>query len=156
MTLATYRSRAQGRREPSELRPHGGFLADALSAKPTGRPLEVDVYGRASHRPPWLAGEYLARLEAQGRGVGVIYLLYFDRATGDLANRAGSLATTRAGPTTCRPVSPPMPPAAGPGSGSRRRGGDRLAAGLSWNPAPAAGNGGSSDPGRGPPLPGCS
>jgi hypothetical protein len=33
--------------------------------------------------------EYLAWLERRGRGVGVIYLLHFDRPIGDLANPRG-------------------------------------------------------------------
>ena len=53
-------------------------------AGPGGRRL-----GRPWARPPWLAGEYLALLEAQGRGVGVIYLLHFDRPMGDVANPRG-------------------------------------------------------------------
>jgi hypothetical protein len=51
----------------------------------------VDRYGRPSGRPRWLAPgtEYLAWLERAGRGVGVIYLLHFDRPIGDLANPRG-------------------------------------------------------------------
>jgi hypothetical protein len=90
VTLATYRCVPKGgRSRPRPPTPSGGFLADAISAKPTGPAPAVDVYGRPSHRPPWLAGEYLALLEAQGRGVGVIYLLHFDRPIGDLANPRG-------------------------------------------------------------------
>jgi hypothetical protein len=90
VTLATHRCVPKGgRSRPRPPTPSGGFLADAISAKPTGPAPAVDVYGRPSHRPPWLAGEYLALLEAQGRGVGVIYLLHFDRPIGDLANPRG-------------------------------------------------------------------
>jgi predicted GIY-YIG superfamily endonuclease len=49
----------------------------------------VDAYGRPSGRPRWLAGEYLALLERQGRGIGVIYLIHFDRPIGDLRNPRG-------------------------------------------------------------------
>jgi hypothetical protein len=61
----------------------------STAATPTGPAPAVNVYGRPWGRPSWLAGEYLALLEAQGRGVGVIYLLHFDRPIGDVANPRG-------------------------------------------------------------------
>ena len=64
-------------------------VARSTAATPTGSAPAVDVYGRPWARPPWLAGEYLALLETQGRGVGVIYLLHFDRPIGDVANPRG-------------------------------------------------------------------
>jgi hypothetical protein len=64
-------------------------VARSTAATPTGPAPAVDVYGRPWGRPSWLAGEYLALLEAQGRGVGVIYLLHFDRPIGDVANPRG-------------------------------------------------------------------
>jgi hypothetical protein len=64
-------------------------VARSTAATPTGPAPAVDVYGRPWGRPAWLAGEYLALLEAQGRGVGVIYLLHFDRPIGDVANPRG-------------------------------------------------------------------
>jgi len=64
-------------------------VARSAAATPTGPAPAVDVYGRPWARPPWLAGEYLALLEAQGRGVGVVYLLHFDRPIGDVANPRG-------------------------------------------------------------------
>jgi hypothetical protein len=64
-------------------------VARSTAATPTGPAPAVDVYGRPWGRPSWLAGEYLALLEAQGRGVGVIYLLHFDRPIGDLSNPRG-------------------------------------------------------------------
>jgi hypothetical protein len=49
----------------------------------------VDAYGRPHGRPPWARGELLAWQEHHGRGVGVIYLLHFDRPIGDPANPRG-------------------------------------------------------------------
>jgi hypothetical protein len=49
----------------------------------------VDAYARTGHRPPWLSPELLELLERQGRLVGVIYLLHFDRPIGDLTNPRG-------------------------------------------------------------------
>jgi hypothetical protein len=60
-----------------------------IAPAPTGPHAAVDRYGHPSGRPPWLAGEYLACLERAGRGVGVIYLLHFDRPIGDPTNPRG-------------------------------------------------------------------
>jgi hypothetical protein len=60
------------------LSPAGGFVQTA-----------VDAYARTGYRPPWLSPELLALLERQGRLVGVIYLLHFDRPIGDLSNPRG-------------------------------------------------------------------
>jgi hypothetical protein len=49
----------------------------------------VDVYARGGHRPPWLSDALLTVLEDQGRLIGIIYLLHFDRPIGDLANPRG-------------------------------------------------------------------
>jgi hypothetical protein len=49
----------------------------------------VDAYARTGHRPPWLSPELLELLERQGRLVGAIYLLHFDRPIGDLTNPRG-------------------------------------------------------------------
>lgn len=92
MTLATYRCLPEGGR--SRPRPTGRTLEplDAVVGLPASGPLAtVDAYGRPSGRPPWLAAgsEYLALLERQGRGVGVIYLLHFDRPISDLRNPRG-------------------------------------------------------------------
>jgi hypothetical protein len=63
---------------------------DAVAGLAASGPLAaVDAYGRPSGRPRWLAGEYLALLERQGRGVGVVYLLHFDRPIGDPTNPRG-------------------------------------------------------------------
>jgi hypothetical protein len=68
----------------------GGFAGEAVAALGASGPLAaVDAYGRPTGRPRWLAGEYLTLLERQGRGVGVVYLLHFDRPIGDLANPRG-------------------------------------------------------------------
>jgi hypothetical protein len=52
-------------------------------------PAPVDRYGSPAGRPSWMAGQYLALREHQGVGVGVIYLLHFDRPIGDTANPRG-------------------------------------------------------------------
>lgn len=92
MTLISYRCLPDG----GHSRPHPASLTlDALDtvAPPaaSGPHPAVDVYGRPAGRPPWLAAgsEYLALLERQGRGVGVIYLIHFDRPIGDPHNPRG-------------------------------------------------------------------
>jgi hypothetical protein len=64
-------------------------VSSCIAPAPTGPHAAVDRYGHPSGRPAWLAGEYLALLECQGRGVGVIYLLHFDQPIGDLRNPRG-------------------------------------------------------------------
>jgi hypothetical protein len=83
----------------------------------TGPHVAVDRYGRPSGRPRWLAPgtEYLALLERQGRGVGVIYLLHFDRPIGDPTNPRGYAATTPVGRWTCPPGWSTTPPVVVPG-----------------------------------------
>jgi hypothetical protein len=83
----TYRCVPEGGRS----RPHPDRLTiEAVAQLAASGPLAaVDAYGRPAGRPRWLAGEYLALLERQGRGTGVIYLLHFDRPIGDLANPRG-------------------------------------------------------------------
>jgi hypothetical protein len=91
VTLASYRCLPDGgRSRPRPPTPTGGFLA-AVDLAARGPLAAVDVYGRPAGRPPWLAAgsQYLALLERQGRGVGVIYLLHFDRPIGDLTNPRG-------------------------------------------------------------------
>jgi hypothetical protein len=65
-------------RSTQALAPSGGFVQTA-----------VDAYARTGYRPPWLSPELLALLERQGRLVGVIYLLHFDRPIGDMGNPRG-------------------------------------------------------------------
>ena len=87
MTLVTYRCLPEGGRNRPRL---DSFTLDAVAAlEPCGPHAAVDVYGRPSGRPPWLAGEYLALLERRGRGVGLIYLIHFDQPIGDLHNPRG-------------------------------------------------------------------
>jgi hypothetical protein len=87
VTLTSYRCVPDGGR--SRPRPDR-FTPDAAAGLAVSGPLAaVDAYGRPAGRPRWLAGEYLALLERQGRGVGVIYLVHFDRPIGDLANPRG-------------------------------------------------------------------
>jgi hypothetical protein len=87
VTLTAYRCVPDGGRS----RPHPNrFSLDAVAGLVASGPLAaVDAYGRPAGRPPWLAGEYLALLERQGRGVGVVYLLHFDQPIGDLHNPRG-------------------------------------------------------------------
>jgi hypothetical protein len=87
VTLVTTRCVPEGGRS----RPHPDCLTiEAVAQLAASGPLAaVDGYGRPAGRPRWLAGEYLALLERQGRGTGVIYLLHFDRPIGDLANPRG-------------------------------------------------------------------
>jgi hypothetical protein len=87
VTLTSYRCLPEGGR--SRLRP-ASFTLDAAAALPARGPLAaVDAYGRPAGRPRWLAGEFLALLEHQGRGVGIIYLIHFDQPIGDLRNPRG-------------------------------------------------------------------
>jgi hypothetical protein len=81
----TYRCVPDGGRS----RPRPDTTLDSVAQAFSGPLAAVDAYGRPAGRPPWLAGEYLALLERQGRGVGVDYLLHFDRPIGDLANPQG-------------------------------------------------------------------
>ena len=67
-------------------------VARLTAATPTGpAPQSTSTDGPGAGQS-WLAGEYLALLEAQGRGVGVIYLLHFDRPIGDTSNPRGFAA----------------------------------------------------------------
>jgi hypothetical protein len=70
-------------------RPHPGSTLDTVARAFSGPLAAVDAYGRPAGRPPWLAGEYLALLERQGRGTGVVYLLHFDQPIGDPTNPRG-------------------------------------------------------------------
>jgi hypothetical protein len=85
VTLTSYRCVPDGGRS----RPRPGSTLDAVARACSGPLAAVDGYGRPAGRPPWLAGEYLALLERQGRGTGVVYLLHFDRPVGDLHNPRG-------------------------------------------------------------------
>jgi hypothetical protein len=86
VTLVTTQCVPEGGRS----RPHPDRRSlDAVARTFRGPLAAVDAYGRPAGRPPWLAGEYLALLERQGRGVGVVYLLHFDRPIGDLGNPRG-------------------------------------------------------------------
>jgi hypothetical protein len=90
MTLATYRCLPEGGHyRPRPAVPLRSVPDGPGGPAPAGPRAAVDAYGRPTGRPPWLAGEYLALLERQGRGVGVIYLLHFDRPIGDLHNPRG-------------------------------------------------------------------
>ena len=91
MTLVTFRCVPDGgQSRPRSPTPAGSFTLDAVAGLAASGPLAaVDAYGRPSGRPRWLAGEYLALLERQGRGIGIIYLIHFDRPIGDLANPRG-------------------------------------------------------------------
>jgi len=91
VTLVTYRCVPDGgQSRPRPPTPAGSFTLDAVAGLAASGPLAaVDAYGRPAGRPPWLAGEYLALLERHGRGVGVIYLVHFDRPIGDLHNPRG-------------------------------------------------------------------
>jgi hypothetical protein len=89
VTLTSYRCLPDG--GYSRPRPASRTL-DALAALTAVGPLAaVDAYGRPAGRPPWLTSgsEYLAVLERQGRGVGVIYLIHFDQPIGDRHNPRG-------------------------------------------------------------------
>jgi hypothetical protein len=89
VTLVIYRCLPDGGRcRPRPPTPPGGFL-DAVDLAARGPLAAVDGYGRPADRPRWLAGEYLALLERQGRGVGIIYLVHFDRPIGDTSNPRG-------------------------------------------------------------------
>jgi hypothetical protein len=94
VTLASYRCLPNGGRSrprpPMDPPGPGGFAGEAVAALTASGPLAaVDAYGRPAGRPRWLAGEYLALLQRQSRGIGVIYLIHFDQPIGDLANPRG-------------------------------------------------------------------
>jgi hypothetical protein len=91
VTLVTYRCVPDGGRSRPRPPTLGGGFLDAADLAARGPLATIDVYGRPTGRPPWLAAgsEYLALLERQGRGVGVIYLIHFDRPIGDLRNPRG-------------------------------------------------------------------
>ena len=80
--------------------PAGGFMAGAIDQLAAGAwsvrggfvQTAVDAYARTGHRPPWLSDELLALLERQGRLVGLVYLLHFDRPIGDTSNPRGFAA----------------------------------------------------------------
>jgi hypothetical protein len=80
------RRRAQPARAPLPL-----LVGAARSTRPSPSSggfvqAAVDAYVRTGHRPPWLSHELLAVLERQGRLVGLVYLLHFDRPIGDTSN----------------------------------------------------------------------
>jgi putative endonuclease len=89
VTLTSYRCLPDGGR--SRPRPASLTLDAVAPLVASGPHAAVDVYGRPTGRPPWLAAgsEYLALLERQGRGVGVIYLIHFNQPIGDLRNPRG-------------------------------------------------------------------
>jgi hypothetical protein len=91
VTLTSYRCLPDGgQSRPRPPTQPDSYLLDAgADLAPRGPHAAVDAYGRPAGRPPWLAGEYLALLERQGRGVGVIYLIHFDQPIGDLCNPRG-------------------------------------------------------------------
>jgi hypothetical protein len=78
----TYRCVPEGGRS----RPHRDRTLDTVVRAFRGPLAAVDGTGAPPGRPRWLAGEYLALLERQGRGTGVVYLLHFDRPVGDPTN----------------------------------------------------------------------
>jgi hypothetical protein len=139
MTLATYRCLPEGGHyRPRPAVPLRSVPDGPGGPAPAGPRAAVDAYGRPTGRPPWLAGEYLALLERQGRGVGVIYLLHFDRPIGDLHNPRGfaSHYTLDAGPA--RPPGRPRRRPRRSADAGRWRAGHRLAAGphLDRHPGP--------------------
>jgi hypothetical protein len=89
VTLTSYRCLPDGGR--SRPRPASLTLDAVAPLAASGPHAAVDVYGRPAGRPPWLAAgsEYLALLQRQGRGVGVIYLIHFNQPIGDLCNPRG-------------------------------------------------------------------
>jgi hypothetical protein len=91
VTLVTYRCVPEGGRSRSRPASRLDTLDAVAALEPRGPLAAVDVYGRPAGRPPWLAAgtQYLALLERQGRGTGVIYLIHFDRPIGDLHNPRG-------------------------------------------------------------------
>jgi hypothetical protein len=92
MTLVTYRCLPDtGRSRPRPATPPASFLGEVAPLTAGGPLAAVDGYGHPAGRPPWLAAgsQYLALLERQGRGVGVIYLIHFDRPIGDPHNPRG-------------------------------------------------------------------
>jgi hypothetical protein len=86
-------------------RPHPDrvTLDAAVGLAASGPLAAVDAYGHPSNRPRWLAGEYLALLERQGRGVGVITCCTSTSRSVTPPTHAGTPATTPGGPWTCPP-----------------------------------------------------
>jgi hypothetical protein len=97
MTLAAARCvPRRGRSRPRPARAADPFTLDVaarLASPPPGGFVQaaVDAYARTGCRPPWLSDELLELLERQGRLVGVVYLLHFDRPVGDVTNPRGSV-----------------------------------------------------------------
>jgi hypothetical protein len=95
MTLAAARCvPRRGRSRPRPARTADPFTLGAaarLAGPRTGGFVQaaVDAYARTGCRPSWLSDALLELLERQGRLVGVIYLLHFDRPIGDVTNPRG-------------------------------------------------------------------
>jgi hypothetical protein len=84
----------RGRSRPRPARAADPFTLGAATSLAGPRPggfvqAAVDAYAHTGYRPPWLSDALLAVLEGQGRLVGVVYLLHFDRPIGDLTNPRG-------------------------------------------------------------------
>jgi hypothetical protein len=89
VTLAAYRCVPEGGRS----RPRPPTVDELLGgrgAQTTG-PVQagLDAWWQTGARPRWLSAEFLRLLEQQGRVVGIVYLLHFDRPIGDLYNPRG-------------------------------------------------------------------
>jgi len=92
VTLASYRCLPEAGLSRPRFPSGGHVVGEVLVPAAGGGPhAAVDAHGHPAGRPRWLAPgtEYLALLERQGRGTGVIYLLHFDQPIGDLDNPRG-------------------------------------------------------------------
>jgi predicted GIY-YIG superfamily endonuclease len=89
VTLVTYRCVPEGGRS----RPRPATVDELLGCRPATSTgfvqAGLDAWWQTGIRPRWLSAEFLRLLEQQGRVVGVVYLLHFDRPIGDLANPRG-------------------------------------------------------------------
>jgi hypothetical protein len=90
VTLTTYRCVPEGGRSRPRPATVNELLLDGRPARSGGFvQAGLDTWWQTGVRPRWLSAEVLRRLEQQGRVVGLIYLLHFDRPIGDLRNPRG-------------------------------------------------------------------
>jgi hypothetical protein len=89
VTLASYRCVPEGGRSRPRPPTVDELLGDRSPQEGGFVQAGLDAWWQTGVRPRWLSAELLRLLEQQGRVVGVVYLLHFDRPIGDLRNPRG-------------------------------------------------------------------